>query len=133
MLFGLLKGGIFTGEIKDFSAKPDPNPVKNLEWRPFRRGPNPSFNPAIQRLSDEVISVLPTEIVASRAVVALTQPELDRRDEGKIAGASLGLGFLMVKLVEILISKAVINLPDLDPATRQEYLDLKVLVSKLRP
>ncbi len=133
MKFGLLKFGVFTGEVKDFAVKPDPNPVKNLEWRPFRRAPAPGFDPATQKLSAEVVTVLPAEIVASRTTVALTQAELNKRDEGKIRAAMLDLGFVVIKLVDKLIAKNVIAAVDFDAETRGEYLDLKALVDKLRP
>ena len=135
MLFGLLKLGVFTGEVKDFSPSDahDPNPAKGLEWRPFRRSPNPAFNPSTQKLSAEVTTIFPTEIVASRTVIALTQTELDNRDKGKIANAMLDLGFIVVKLVDSLIIKNVITAADFDSDTKQEYLDLKAIVTKLRP
>lgn len=133
MLFGLLKNGTFTGEIKDFDIKPNPNPAKNLEWRPFRREPNPAFDPSIEKLGPETIAVEPIEIVASRAVLTLTQQELKRRDESKIVGAMLDLGFIVIKLVDKLIAKNVIAASDFDTETRQEFQALKVLVDKLRP
>ncbi len=133
MLFGLLKNGSFTGEVKDFSTKPDPNPVKNLEWRPFRHAPAPGFDPATQKLSPETATVFATEIVASRSVVALTPTELDNIDKGKIVGAMLDHAFITIKLVDILLAKATIAAGDFDAETRQEFLDMKALVDKLRP
>ena len=135
MLFGLLKLGVFTGEVKDFSPSDahDPNPAKNLEWRPFRRSPNPAFDPTTEKLGPEIITVEPTEIVVSRAIVLLTQPELDGIDKSKIVGAMLDLGFIVIKLVDKLIAKNVIVAADFDTETKQEYLDLKTLVDKLRP
>ena len=92
MEFGLLKlpAETFTGRVKDFGADTPPDiSHKNMEWRAFRRDPNPAFDPAIERLGPETFDVRPTEIVASRAVIALTQPELDGIDKSKIVGAIL--------------------------------------------
>lgn len=133
MLFGLLKADLFTGEVKHFDQKPDPNPVKGFEWRAFRQGPAPAFNPATHRLSDEVFTVNPTLIVASRTIIALTQTELDNVDKSKIVGAGIDLGFIVIKLVDKLIAKNVITPADLDTDTRREYLDLKAIITRLRP
>jgi len=133
MLFGLLKSGLFTGEIKDFLAKPDPNPVKNLEWRSFRRNPDEVFDPDTQHLLAETFVVFPTEIVGSRLARPLSPQELDNVDKGKILSKMLDHAFVTTKLVDILLAKATIVSGDFDATTRQEYLDLKTLVDKLRP
>ncbi len=132
MEFGLLKAGAFTGRVKNFADTPPDISHKNLEWRAFRRDPIPAFDPATEKLGVETFDVQPTEIVASRAVVALTQTELDGIDQGRIVGAMLDLGFIVIKLVDKLIDKSVIAPADFDPETRQEYLDLKSIVDRLR-
>ncbi|MEE8607221.1 MAG: hypothetical protein V3S55_06445 [Nitrospiraceae bacterium] len=133
MLFGLLKDDVFTGETRDFGADTPPDiSHKSLEWRAFRRDPAPVFDPAIEKLGPETFTVEPTEIVASHAVVTLTQTELDGRDKNKIVGAMLDLGFILIKLSNVLISKGVIVAGDFDAETRQEYLDLKAIVTRLR-
>lgn len=134
MLFGLLQSGAFTEEVKDFGADPPPDiSHKNLEWRPFRRDPNPAFDPATEKLSSEVFVVDPTEIVVSRNVVALTLPELKTLDENKIRAAMLEMGFLLTELVNVLIAKNVIVADDVSAQTKQDYLNFKALVAKLRP
>jgi len=134
MKFGLLKGGLFTGEIRDFGTDTPPDiSHKNLEWRVFRRDPTPVFNPVIEKLGPETIAVFSIEIVASHSVLTLTQVELDGLDENKIVSAMLDLGFIVIKLVDKLISKNVIAAADFDTETKQEYLSLKTLVDKLRP
>ena len=133
-VFGLLQGGAFTGETKEFGSDTPPDiSHKNLEWRAFRRAVNSAFDPAIEKLGPETFSVDPTEIVASRAVVALTQTELNNIDKGKIIAAMLDLGFIVVKLIDGLIAKVTIVAGYFDTKTRQEYLDLKAIVGRLRP
>ena len=80
-----------------------------------------------------MVTVFTTEIVASRTVLALTQPELDRIDEGKIRAAMLEMGFLLIELVNVLITKNVIVADDVSAQTKQDYLKFKALVAKLRP
>ncbi len=46
---------------------------------------------------------------------------------------TLDLAFIVTKLVDNLIAKGVIAAGDFDTETRQEYLDMKVLVDNLRP
>ena len=134
MLFGLLKAGVFTGELRDFGTDtPSDISHKNLEWRTFRREDNPAFDLATQKLGPETFSVEPTEIVGSRAVAALTQTELGSIDRSKIVGGILDLGFIVIKLVDKLIAKGTIVAGDFDAETRQEYLDLKDVVGRLRP
>ena len=132
--FGLLKAGAFTGELRDFGAAAPPDiSHKNLEWRASRRDPDPAFDPAIKKLGPETFSVDPTEIVVSRAVVALTQTELNNIDKRKIITRALDHAFITIKLVDILLAKAVILTGDYDAKTKQEFLDLKAIVDKLRP
>lgn len=133
MLFGLLIKGSFTGDVKDFTAKPDPNPVKGHEWRLFRRDPSPAFDPTIEKLSDETITIFPTEIVASQIVLTLTQTELDGVDEVKVRNAILSIGFILTELANVLIAKGVIAPADFKTVTRQEYQTLQSIVSRLRP
>lgn len=133
MIFGLLKADTFTGEFRDFGGDTPPDiSHKNLEWRAFRRDADPAFDPAIEKLGPETFDVRPTEIVASRVVVTLTQPELDNVDKSKIVSAVLDLGFVVVKLVDVLIAKNVIAATDFDAKTRQEYQDLKAIIDRLR-
>lgn len=133
MQFGLLKSSVFTGRIKDFVGAPPDISHKDMEWRVFRRNLDPSFDPAIQKLGPETFDVKPTEVVASRTVVALTQQELDGIDQGKILAGVLDLGFIVIKLVDALIAKNTIAASDFDAETRQAYLGLKATVDRLRP
>ena len=132
--FGLLKAGAFTGETRDFGTDTPPDiSHKNLEWRAFRRDPDPAFDPTIDKLGPETFTVTATEIVGSRAVVALTQGELDNIDKNKILSGVLDLGFVVIKLVDNLIAKRTILVTAFDPDTRRAYVDLKSTVDRLRP
>ena len=141
--FGLLQlpGETFTGEVREFGTDtPDDISHKFLEWRSFRQDPDPAFDPTTQRLESTTFLVQPTEIVGSRGVVALTQLELDGIDKNKIQGALLDIGFIITKIVNILVNKNIVaGVPLVDPAvdidaeTRQEYQNLKTLVDRLRP
>ena len=133
MLFGLIIRGLFTNEVQDFDTKPDPNPVKGHEWRAFRREANPMFDPATEKLGPETFDVQPSEIIASRAVVVLTQVELDGIDENKIRAGLLEMGFLLTELANVLLAKNVIVSGDFSAKTKQDYLAFKALVGKLRP
>lgn len=61
---------------------------------------------------------------------ALKQGGVDR---AKMLAAVLDLGFIVVRLADVLVAKAVISPADFDGETRQAYQTLKAIVDRLRP
>lgn len=111
-------------ELVDVPGKP--------KWVPVTENPKPPFNPASEKLvREETVSLSAVRVTWTKT--ALSQTELDNLDRGAIRNATLDLGFILVRVVDILLAKNIIIATDFDAATRQGYLDLKTRVDNLRP
>ena len=75
MIYALINDGVYTGRTQSFDQKPDPNPVKKLEWLQFVDSGNPSFDPATQKLDPEVFTVADGKVTRSRPVANLSNQE----------------------------------------------------------
>lgn len=97
------------------------------------RDAKPAFNPATQKLVLDPVEIGDSDINETWSVVALSQGELDSKDQSAITSAVLDMGFILVKLVDKLISQGTISANDFDADTKAEYVALKARVNKLRP
>jgi len=145
--FAETKGGSFTGVVKEFESRPDPNPSKGFVWLPHVEQPDPAINPATHKLGPVEFDVVGGEVRRSRPAVALTaQEKLERVIRNRGAGYQSGtlglkgvqgdqvtvLGFWVDAIAEQL--DAIMQAQSITPtAELQALLSMRAAVKSTNP
>lgn len=87
MIYCLVKSGAPTDQNRNFDGDPPDVSHKNLVWMPYTRVPDPAFDPRTHRILPPQKAIQGDNVVESRAVIALTQQEIDDRDDAEVTSA----------------------------------------------
>lgn len=87
MMHCLVKSGASTDHIRNFDGDPPDVSHKNLLWMPYIREPDPAFDRRTHRILPPLKAIQGDNVVESRAVIALTQQEIDDRDASEVTSA----------------------------------------------
>jgi hypothetical protein len=94
---------------------------------------DPAYDPATQVKDGPVDDYDGTTATRVYTVRAKNAAENTADDKAQVLGKMLDLGYIVTKLVDVLIAKGTIVPTDFDAETRQEYQDLKTIIDRLRP